>query len=152
MSYRTIVVHVDQSPNGEARMALAAQLAAQEGGHLVGVALTGVPRYMRAGGLFEGSGVFIEDYMKHAGKRAKAALERFDAIAARAGLASREQRKIDEDAYEGLCLQARYADLLVLGQADPDDREEGGLLQDLPEYVVLHCGCSGNMKGRAILR
>ncbi|WP_342116419.1 universal stress protein [Pseudoduganella sp. OTU4001] len=140
MNYRTIVVHVDQAPNSGARMALAAQLTAQQEGHLVGVALTGVPRYMRAGGLFEGSGVFIEDYMQHAGKRATEALAHFDAIAARAGLSSREQRKSDEDAYAGLCLQARYADLLVLGQADPEDREEGGLLQDLPQYVVMHCG------------
>jgi hypothetical protein len=48
MGYQTIVVHVDQAPNSEARMALAAQLAAQEEGHLVGVALTGVPRYICA--------------------------------------------------------------------------------------------------------
>lgn len=140
MNFRTIVVHVDQAPNSEARMALAAQLAAKQESHLVGVALTGVPRYMRAGGLFDGSGIFIEDYMTHAGKRANEALARFEAIAVREGLASREQRKLDEDAYAGLCLQARYADLLILGQADPDDREEGGLLQDLPEHVVMHCG------------
>ncbi|HEY0588506.1 MAG TPA: universal stress protein [Pseudoduganella sp.] len=140
MGYQTIVVHVDHAPNSEARIALAAQLAGQEDGHLVGVALTGVPRYMRAGGLFEGSGVFIEDYMQHAGERARQALERFDAIAARVGIASREQRRLDEDAYTGLCQQARYADLLVLGQADPEDREEGGLMLDLPAYVVLHCG------------
>ena len=140
MTYRTIVVHVDQAPNSEARITLAAELALQEGGHLVGAALTGVPRYMRAGGMFEGSGVFIEDYLQHAGRRANEALERFDALATRAGLASREQRRLDQDAYGGLCMQARYADLLVLGQADPDDRQEGGLLLDLPEHVALHCG------------
>jgi len=39
-----------------------------------------------------------------------------------------------------LCQQARYGGLLVVGQADPADREEGGLLLDLPAYVVLHCG------------
>lgn len=140
MTYRTVVVHVDQARNSDARIALAAQLAQQEGSHLVGVALTGIPRYMRSGGLFEGSGVFIEDYMKHAGKRANEALARFETLTAHAGLASREQRRLDEDANAGLCLQARLADLLVLGQADPADNEESGLIQDLPEYVVLHCG------------
>lgn len=140
MGYQTIVVHVDRAPNSEARMALAAQLAVMDESHLVGVAFTGVPRYMRAGGLFEHGGALIEDYMNHACQRAAAALGRFEAIAARAGIASREQRRLDEDAYSGLCQQARYADLLVLGQADPDDREEGGLLQDLPEHVVMHCG------------
>lgn len=140
MSYRTIVVHVDQAPNSEARIALAAQLALQHGGHLVGAAMTGAPRYMRAGGLFAGGSDFITEYMQRAGQRADSALARFEAIASRYGVASREQRRLQNDADAGLCLQARYADLLVLGQADPQDREEGGLLFDVPEYVVLHCG------------
>ena len=59
MSYRTIVVHVDRAPNAVARIELAAQLAAREGAHLVGAAITGVPRYMLAGSPYEGSGVLI---------------------------------------------------------------------------------------------
>ncbi len=140
MPYRTIVIHTDCGPNSEARVALAAGLALRQDAHLVGAAMTGVPRYMRAGSLFEGSGVMIGDYLKAAGERAERALAQFEEVAARLGVASREQRRIDDDAYAGLCLQARYADLLVLGQADPARRDESALLQDLPEYLVMNCG------------
>jgi nucleotide-binding universal stress UspA family protein len=140
MSYRTIVVHADHAPNVQARIALAAELALREGAHLVAAAMSGVPRYMRAGGVFEGSGVVIGDYLQRAAQRAERALARFEDEAARLGVDSREGRRLDDDAYAGLCLQARYADLVVLGQADPEDRDEGGLLLDLPEHVVLHGG------------
>jgi nucleotide-binding universal stress UspA family protein len=140
MPYRTIVIHTDCGPNSAARIELAAELALRHDAHLVGAAIAGVPRYMRAGGLFEGSGVMISDYLAYAGQRAGQALAQFEEIAARCGAASREQRRIDDDAYSGLCLQARYADLLVLGQADPARRDDAGLLQDLPDYLVLNCG------------
>ncbi len=139
MSYRTIVVHVDRAPNAVARIELAAQLAAREGAHLVGAAITGVPRYMLAGSPYEGSGVLIAEHLRHAEERATQALGQFEEIAARIGV-PREQRRQNVDEYSGLCLQARYADLLVLGQADRDDREEDGLQLDLPEQVLLHGG------------
>jgi nucleotide-binding universal stress UspA family protein len=139
MSYRTIVVHVDRAPNSTARIEIAAQLAMREGAHLVGAAMTGVPRYMLAGSPYEGSGVLIANHLRQASERATAALARFEEIASRIGV-QHEQRRHDLDEYSGLCLQARYADLLVLGQADPDDHEEGGLLLDLPEQVLMHGG------------
>lgn len=139
MSYRTIVVHVDRAPNAAARIELAAQLALREGAHLIGAAMTGVPRYMLAGSPYEGSGVLIADHLRHASERATQALAKFEEIATRIGV-PHEQRRHNVDEYAGLCLQARYADLLVLGQADPNDRDEGGLLLDLPEQVLLHGG------------
>ena len=42
MSYKTILVHVDQSPHAAARIALAVDLAASQQAHLVGSALTGI--------------------------------------------------------------------------------------------------------------
>lgn len=139
MSYRTIVVHVDRAPNSTARIEIAAQLAMREGAHLVGAAMTGVPRYMLAGSPYEGSGVLIANHLRQASERATAALARFEEIASRIGV-QHEQRRHDLDEYSGLCLQARYADLLVLGQADPEDHEEGGLLLDLPEQVLMYGG------------
>lgn len=139
MSYRTIVVHVDRAPNAAARIELAAQLASREGAHLIGAAMTGVPHYMLAGSPYEGSGVLIADHLRHANERATQALAKFEEIATRIGV-PHEPRRHSVDEYSGLCLQARYADLLVLGQADPNDRDEGGLLLDLPEQVLLHAG------------
>ena len=45
MSYKTILVHVDQSPHAPARIALAARIAAEQGAHLIGAAMTGISRY-----------------------------------------------------------------------------------------------------------
>jgi nucleotide-binding universal stress UspA family protein len=140
MSYRTIVVHADRAPNSEARIALAATLALREDAHLVGAASTGMPRSMLAGRAYEGSGVFLADYLRRAEERVRLVLEQFTAIAERLGVPSHEARSSNDDEYAGLCMQARYADLLVLGQAAPSGGGDDSLLPDLPDYVLLNCG------------
>jgi len=140
MSYRTILVHVDKSANTASRITLAANLADREGAHLVGTAMTGVPRYMYAGSPFDLTGAMVTEYVRFASTRADEALAAFEEITARIGVQSVESRRREEDEYFGLCLQARYADLVVLSQANAEDRDTGGLLLDLPEYVVLNCG------------
>ena len=139
MSYRTIVVQADRAPNTEARITLAAALALREEGHLVGAATTGMPRSMLAGRAYAGSGVVVADYLRRAQERVREALEQFTAIADRLGVPSHEARSSNDDEYAGLCMQARYADLIVLGQAAPSDNEDS-LLPDLPDYILLNCG------------
>lgn len=140
MSYQTIVVHADKSSGSAARIRLAVQLAEQEKAHLVGTALTGIPRYMYAGSPFDMTGLVIGDVAATAERRADEALAEFEQITARAELKSSERRLLNDDEYTGLCLQARYADLVVLGQANPEAPDNGALLHDLPEYVVLNSG------------
>lgn len=140
MSYRTIVVHADRAPNAEARITLAAAIASREEAHLVGAAMTGMPRSMLAGRSYEGSGVFLADYLRRAEERVQQALDQFRGLAGRLGVSSYETRSSNDDEYAGLCMQARYADLLVLGQAADAGSNEGSLLPDLPDYVILNCG------------
>jgi nucleotide-binding universal stress UspA family protein len=140
MSYRTIVVHADRAANAEARIALAAAIAAREEAHLVGAAMTGMPRSMLAGRSYEGSGVFLADYLRRAEERVQLALEQFKSQADRLGVQSFEARSSNDDEYAGLCMQARYADLVVLGQAAAADDNQDSLLPDLPDYVLLNCG------------
>jgi len=140
MSYRTILVHVDNTDAAPARIKLAADLARREGAHLIGTALAGVPRYMCSGSAFDISGQFVSDYLRQAEKLADQALARFEELAERAEITSREQRRAEEDEYTGLCLHARYADLVVLGQTVPGGEAQGGPTSDLPQHVVLHCG------------
>ncbi len=140
MSYRTIVVHADRAANAEARIALAAAIASREEAHLVGAAMTGMPRSMLAGRSYEGSGVFLADYLRRAEERVQQALEQFKAMADRLGVQTFEARSSNDDEYAGLCMQARYADLVVLGQAAAAEDNEGSLLPDLPDYVLLNCG------------
>jgi len=140
MSYRTIVVHADRASNTEARIALAAALALREEAHLVGAAMTGMPRSMLAGSSYDGSGVYLADYTRRAEERVQQALGQFNNIVERLGVPSYEARSSNDDEYAGLCLQARYADLVVLGQAASAHGNDDSLLPDLPDYVLLNCG------------
>ena len=44
MAFRSILVHVDEAPRVAERIRLAVELALQDDGHLLGVAMTGVAR------------------------------------------------------------------------------------------------------------
>ncbi|WP_332878476.1 universal stress protein [Massilia sp. S19_KUP03_FR1] len=134
MSYQTIVVHVDHSVHADARIRYAAQLAERCGAHLVGSAFSGISRYVEAG---------VEVILaQQAELRAhnEAALARFDTIAAAEGVPSHERRYTNDDPAGGLVLQARYADLVVLSQTDPDDPAAAHLAGPLPAQVVMGGG------------
>jgi nucleotide-binding universal stress UspA family protein len=62
----------------------------------------------------------------------------FEEIAERLGVRSFEKRMVDDEAAAALALQARYADLVVIGQADRDV-QTFTTQSDLPEYVTLNC-------------
>jgi nucleotide-binding universal stress UspA family protein len=68
----------------------------------------------------------------------KQALDAFVARADAAGVAY-ERRLSDDDSETGLVLQARYADLLVLSQSDPE-LSGPDILYKLPEHLALHGG------------
>lgn len=139
MSYKTILVHVDDAKNAPTRIALAAQLALDEDAHLIGTALTGVSRY-----LYEAVAVNPDDpgmlpYLDTLRKRADATLTKFDEIVDRAGVHSFERRLTDDEAAGGISLQARYADLVVLGQFDTEATSVTNYAE-VPEYVVMNGG------------
>ncbi|MDY7578941.1 universal stress protein [Herbaspirillum sp. RTI4] len=132
MTYKTLLVHVDQSSHAAARIKIAAKIAIAEDAHLIGSAMTGVSRYLYQDGV-----VFIESVITSLRAQANLALDQFDAIARQMGVNSFERRLVDDDAGGGLSLQARYSDLVILSQTDPDERTDD-LITDLPEYVMLN--------------
>lgn len=144
MSYKTILVHVDDAKNATARIELAAGLALADGAHLIGSALTGVSRFlfetMAPDGIAPGSIPSIEPYLKTLRQRADSMLEKFEEIASRTGVTSFEKRLTDDEAVGGLSLQARYCDLAVLGQYDPEGVAPS-TYANLPEYVAMNSGC-----------
>jgi nucleotide-binding universal stress UspA family protein len=135
--YKTIVVHVDGSPQQDSRMAAAARLAREHGAHLVGSAATGISwtDYV----LLTGSMAAPVPPADFDGLRETAALHlrAFTDRAAKLGVASVETRLIEDTADGALLLQARYADLVVLSRdVDP----EPGIpprVRRLPEHVAL---------------
>jgi nucleotide-binding universal stress UspA family protein len=139
MSYKTILVHVDHSPHCEARVRAAAAIAKEHQAHLTGAAMSGLARVV-----YEHSGddlglALLAAQMETLRERAAGALARFEAIARSMGVASIEARMVEDDPEGGLALQARYADLVVVSQPDPEDACSR-LAPGLPAYVMLSGG------------
>jgi nucleotide-binding universal stress UspA family protein len=144
MTYKTILVHLDNSRNTEARIAIAASLAhLEQGTHVIGTAMTGISRFILdfAVGAPGSIGSLSQIDTQIAALRSGAAtlLDKFDTAASRADIPSYERRLANDESYGGISLQARYADLVVLTQEDPD--EPGAeITSDLPEYVAMTSG------------
>ncbi|GGC70049.1 universal stress protein [Undibacterium terreum] len=139
MTYQSILVHVDQSRNATERMRIAARIAIAEHAHLIGVAMTGVSRWMYANSapMFADPGMLINlDMLRD---KAQNALTEFEGIVKSMGVESYETRLVDDEAAGGLSMQARYSDLVVIGQTDLEDPSPS-VTPDFPEYVVLNCG------------
>jgi nucleotide-binding universal stress UspA family protein len=138
MSYKTILVHVDSSRHVNLRIEMAAALAARYDAHLVGLALTGVPDIYFDPLMLNPVDPAIEPLMKVPRQRAAEALANFEAIARQHQVGSTETRLEENESLEGIILQARYCDLVVLGQYDPDDTESI-TSADFPERVIFEC-------------
>jgi nucleotide-binding universal stress UspA family protein len=137
MSYKTILVHCDASRSVGGRLAVAADVAQQFEARLVGLharepyeVVSYVDGGMALGPLMEA----YEAGRDAAEKTARTAYEK--AIKGRT-LAS-EWRVTEAFSDDALAVNARYADLLVVGQADPED--VAGSRGDLPEAMAFATG------------
>lgn len=140
MGYRTILVHCDVDKPASHRLAIAADLAERFGAHLVGVHARPpfeAPVYFDAGGAFPMDDFFraYEESVKANEANASAAF----AAAIKGRHLSTEWRAVDGYADAVLTVHARYADLVVLGQAGP---EQALMPAELPETVALATGRS----------
>lgn len=136
MDYRTILVHADLSVHARARVTLAARLAHAHRAHLVGAAMTGISRFTYPGAADLGRTI-IGSYVDTLYEQATQALAQFEQVAAAAGAGSIETRLVADDHQGGLVQLARFCDLLVLGQIDPQSSAPDPL-GDLPERVMLN--------------
>jgi nucleotide-binding universal stress UspA family protein len=137
MAYPTILVHVDDSAQCSARIALAARLALRAGGHLTGAAPTGVSRFLYHSMPPEKDDPTLTLHLEMLREQARTALDAFHVQCREAGLASFGASVVDDEAGAGLSLHARAADLLVIGLADPLSTRGAS---DLPAYVISNSG------------
>jgi nucleotide-binding universal stress UspA family protein len=138
MTYKTILVHVDLSKHAATRIKIAAQIALAEDSHLIGAAMTGISRFIYQDSAFGVSGSIVSTHIDALNESARQALVEFESIVKSLGVLSFETRLVDDEPEGGLVLQARYSDLVVVSQTDPDD-SLSRLFSDLPEYVMLNC-------------
>lgn len=143
MSYKAILVHVDESRHVEQRIEVAAHIAQRENAHLIGAAVTGISKI--TGELVtraeDRHGEATEaNTPEGARKRAGDVLDNFERIVRKLGIASFEKRLIDDEAATGIAVQGLCSDLIVLGQSDVTESSLTSKV-DFPEYVTLNCGC-----------
>jgi nucleotide-binding universal stress UspA family protein len=137
MSYKSIVVQLDMSARAHPRLEYAVRLARQFGAHLTGVfsAFTPDPRSFH---VMAGVADYYEAHRQSRQER-HGALERiFHAELLRAGVTG-QWIDHDESAGEAIPRYARYADLVVAGQDDPDD-PESFIADHFPETLVMSAG------------
>ncbi|MCW3475046.1 universal stress protein [Limobrevibacterium gyesilva] len=125
MPIKDILVHLDTSPRSDVRLTLAAGLAARHEANLIGLHVVELP----PPDMFYGFPTAFMDL-----ERAEDVIDRLRAArleeAARIEAAFRDRlrrdglsgewRLVEGDVGETLALHTRYADLVILGQPDPD--------------------------------
>jgi len=139
MSYKTILVHVDESEHLASRVKLAAKIAMAENAHLIGAAMTGVSRFLEETAAISPGEPTMQPYLETLRQRASRALDAFEEMVQKAGVLSYERRLVDDDAAGGISLHARYCDLVVIGQDDLDEPSPT-TMAGFPEYVTMSSG------------
>ena len=137
MSYKDLLVQVDDTRGCAKRIELAVALAVGHEAHLTAVYIISEPSPASFVGI---PAELLTDLQQKARERADLALARFAEVAQRNQIAfeTRVDRVLYTEVAETLATNARYADLVILGQHDPDDLAAGP--RYLPEEVILASG------------
>jgi nucleotide-binding universal stress UspA family protein len=136
MAYKTILVHSDAGKTTPGRIALAAALAERFGAHLIGLHIRQrfeAPMFTDATAAISALYQSYEDAMKAEEAGSQAA---FRAALTGKQLSS-EWRADDDFAEDALTAAGRYADLIVVGQREPEPTPEA-TPPDLPEKLALY--------------
>jgi nucleotide-binding universal stress UspA family protein len=137
MSYKTILVHCDASRTVGSRLAAAANVAQRFEARLVGLHAREpfeVVSFVDGGMPI---GTLMEAYQAGCDAAEKTAQSAYDKATSGRNFPS-EWRVTEAFSDDALAVNSRYADLLVVGQADPDDPAGGR--DDLPEAMVFATG------------
>ncbi len=160
MALKDILVHLDGAAPSAQRLSLAADLARRHQAHLTGLFVVDLTPPI-VGAMEGGGGAvlagLIEQMRAEALATAAGVEARFAETLAREGIAG-EWRIAEGAAPELVALHARYADLAVLGQADPQADEAAGAAvvaaalfgAGRPVLVVPHAGSFPGI-GRRVL-
>jgi len=138
MGYKSILVHVDAGRRSRARIEIAIDLARRFDAHLIGLnalTLISLPGYVRA----EVGGMAVADIQRQfIEEQTASARKAFDDAVSATGFASAEWRASDMDAVDAVALHGRYADLIVLGQPEPEN--DTGVRSDFAAQAMLEAG------------
>jgi nucleotide-binding universal stress UspA family protein len=138
MSYRSILVHLDSGRQTAHRVATAAALALQYDAHLIGLAPVGWSLVPSEATPAFGLAAYQEAAMRELREQAHACITSFEQQVTRLGITTFESRIEKGYAENAVSLAARYCDLTVVSQVDPDGPTPAAAL--LPQDVLLQSG------------
>ncbi len=139
MSYKTILVHVDETSRSKERIRIAAALAHSFEAHLIGIGMTGISHFIYQNARVTHTNPNLSMHLDYLRTMAENSMAQFEPAMREMNVTSFEQRLVDDDAGSGFCLHAHYSDLLVIGQNDPEHISPA-VMSDFPEEVLLHSG------------
>ena len=140
MSYKDLLVVLDSETASRERMRLAATLAERFAAHLVGLYPLPLPEVPRHFGYYDPALLdpFFRELREKSQELSDKEREAFEHAASLSGL-SAEWRAVEAGMESDTALHARYVDLTILGQLDPD-RGDADLIRPRPEHVTLASG------------
>lgn len=140
MTYKDFLVVLDSAPDTRGRIELAATLAECFAGHLIGLYPIPSPDLPRRAGYADLAALepVYREWRERELSHAERLRETFEHIAALHGL-QREWRAIEEGWGADPARHARYVDLTIIGQRDPEN-DETTLIRPHPERVTLASG------------
>lgn len=116
--FKTLLVPVDPRPRSLRSLEIAGKIADQWDSHVIGLYVK-PPMYLPAG-IEAGAETLAELQQKTLAELVAEARARFDAGVKAAGIARSEFRADEGDIAEVVALHARYADLVIVNQTDPE--------------------------------
>jgi nucleotide-binding universal stress UspA family protein len=144
MAFKDILVHLDNGPRSEIRLAIAAGLARRSGAQLTGVYVVDIPSaeffYGAAMPLAAGGAERVVDQIRAEALAAAEPVEAaFNELLQREGLEG-GWRLVEGNLPATVALHARYVDLTVLGQANPYEHRDGAGLDAVAVATVMGSG------------
>jgi nucleotide-binding universal stress UspA family protein len=139
MTYKTVLLHVDETQSSLKRTLLAHSIASKFDAHLTGIALTGISRY-----IFESTDLGVGDpnimlHLSALRERAERAISQFKQTSMELGASTSEDVIANDEANGGLGLRARYADLIIIGQSNRNEPSPS-VMSDFPEFMIVNSG------------
>lgn len=139
MSYKNLLVYLDETEASKSRAALALKLAERHGAHLTALGLVVepvIPSFVYA----QVPAEVLEARRGAVREQIQTVLDRFEAEAKRSSVETslRMDDCLQSEVVRAVGLHARYSDLLILGQSNPEETPLGG--GHLAEEVVLAAG------------
>lgn len=135
--YKTIVMHVDGNFQQDATLRAASLLAKEFDAHLVGSAATGMSwagYALLVGPVYP---ALVDEAYEALREAGRGLLHVFEERARSLGVTSIETRLVEDEASFALLLQARFSDLIVLGQHNPAVPASPTNTPGLAEHVIL---------------